>query len=211
MVGGNIPFLKRLERWSPWLYLVAGSVLAVYAALNGLVAFTETAVEPKLFQAGYVAGFLGLLGLYPTLADRRPWLAGVGALAASLGLVAFSVFTVTNLVELLGLGSGDPPGWTVFTAMAAGGFVVGYLAVSIAVLKTGVYSRTVGFLLALPGVIIVLMFATIALGVVSPESVFVVSAGQAMTHLAIGTTLNSEAGSAPQEEAEAAVDATVRG
>lgn len=164
-----------------------------------------------MFEAGYVAGFLGLLGLYPTVAERSPRLAGVGAITAFLGLVAFSVFTVTNLAELLGLASGDPPGWTAFTVMAASGFIVGYLAVGIVVLRSGVYSRTVGLLLVLPGVIIILMFATIALEIASPASVFVVSAGQAMTHLAIGSTLRAETESTGQEEAEQTPETTVRG
>jgi hypothetical protein len=54
--------------------------------------------------------------------------------------VAFSVFTVTNLGELLGLVSGDPPGWTIFTVMAASGFVVGYLVVGAAALRSGAES-----------------------------------------------------------------------
>jgi hypothetical protein len=58
-----------------------------------LEAFLDITVEQKGLEVGYVIGFLGLLGLYPTLADRRPWLARAGAVAAILGVVAFSVFT----------------------------------------------------------------------------------------------------------------------
>lgn len=210
MDGSTIPW-EWLERWSPRLYLIAGAVLVGYAALNGVEAFTATTFEQKIFEAGYVAGFLGLLGLYPSLAERSPWLARIGAVTAVLGLVAFSVFTVGNLAELVGLTSGDPPGWLVFTVMAAVGFVVGYLAVGSAVLRSGAYSRPVGLLLLLPAVIIVLMLASIVTGLASPESVFVVSAGQAMTHLAIGTTLRDETESAEREEAESAPNATARG
>lgn len=202
---------ESLQRWTPWLYLAAGAVLSAYAALNGLLAFTDVSVEADVFQAGYVLGFLGLLGLYPRLADRSPWLARIGGSTALLGLVAFSVFTANRLAELGGLASGNPPGWAIFTAMAAAGFVVGYLAVGAAALRTGAYPRIVGLLLLLPAIIIVLMFATMATGLVSPESVFVVSAGQAMTHLAIGATLEVESDSPERKEAESTQDATARG
>lgn len=211
MVDGSTLPWESLERWSPRLYLVAGAVLVGYAALNGVEAFTATTFEQKIFEAGYVAGFLGLLGLYPSVADRRSWLARAGAAAAVLGLVAFSVFTVYNLAELAGFASGDPPGWTVFTVMAASGFVVGYLAIGVAVLRSGTYTRIVGLLLLIPGVIIVLMIASIVAGLASPESVFVVSAGQAMTHLAIGATLHVESETADREAAESATDATAKG
>lgn len=183
----------------------------MYAATNGLVAFTDLTVEPTVFQAAYIAGFLGLLGLYPRVADQCPWLARVGAAAAALGVIAFTVFAASNLVELAGIASGEIPAGSVFTAMGLASFVVGYLTVGAAVLRSGAYSRTVGILLLIPGVIIVLMFASIVAGVTSPESVFVVSAGQAMTHLAIGSTLRAETRSAERDDAEAAPDATVRG
>jgi hypothetical protein len=198
------------------LYLLAGGVLVVYATLNGLEAFTAAAFEQKVFEAGYIAGFLGLLGLYPRVADRRPWLARVGAVTAVFGLIAFSAFTAQNVAELAGLASGDIPGWTLFTVMAASGFVVGYLAFGVAVLRSKAYSRLVGVFLLVPGVIIVLMLLHIAAGLASPGTVFVVSAGQAMAHLAIGATLRAEAEGVEgedveSEEAEPATDATARG
>lgn len=200
-----------LERWSPRLFLLAGAVLAVYGAVNGMNAFTEASVDPKAFEVGYVAGFLGLLGLYPRFADRSPRLASVGAGAAVLGLVAFSVFTVNRLAEFAGVASGDPPGWLAFTVMAATGFVVGFLSFGVAALRDGVHPRTVGLVLLVPAIIIVLMFAHMAVGWDSPVTVFVVSAGQGMAHLAIGATLETAGEATDREEAEAASDATARG
>lgn len=209
MVGASTFPWKVVERWSPRLYLIAGAVLAVYAALNGVVALTDMAIAPNVFQAGYIAGFLGLLGLYPGLADQRPWLARAGAGAAALGVIAFSVFTASNLAELIGIASGNPTGWGAFAIMGTIGFVVGYLAVGIVVIQSEVYSRAVGLLLLMPGVIIILMFASMATGVASPGSVFVVSAGQAMTHLAIGSTLKVETASGDRKEAESSAIVTV--
>lgn len=211
MVGISTPHWRSLERRSPTLFLVAGVVLVAYAALNGLEAFTPATFDQKIFEAGYILGFLGLLGQYPRVTKGRPWLARAGAVAAVLGLVAFTVFTASNLAGLAGVGSGDPPGWIVFTVMAATGFVVGYLAVGVAVLRSGAYSRTVGLLLLVPGIIIILMLAHIVIGLDSPGTVFVVSAGQAMTHLAIGATLKAETEPADREEPESAPDAAAKG
>lgn len=97
--------------------------------------------------------------------------------------------------------------------MALVGFVLGYLAFGATSLRSDVYSRTIGLVLLVPGIIVVLMLAHIAVGLDSPETAFVISAGQAMAHLAIGATLRAEAESADSEEmeAEAASDATARG
>jgi hypothetical protein len=61
-----------------------------------------------------------------------------------------------------------------------------------------------------PGIIIVLMFATMFTGLVSDVTIFVVSAGQGLTHLAIGSTLRAESESTDQEGIESLQDETVR-
>lgn len=193
------------------LFILAGVILVVYAALNGLQAFTTTTFQQKVLEAGYVLGFLGLLGLSVRSVDRHSWQAYIGTTAAILGLIAFSAFTVNNLATLVGLTAGDVPADPVFTAMGLAGFVVGYPAVGVAVLQSDIYSRIVGLLLLVPGIIIILMLAHIAAGLDSPNTVFVVSAGQAMTHLAIGATLNVEAESEEREEGESASSERVRG
>lgn len=191
---------EHLERWSPTLFLAAGGILTVYAALNGVGAFTDMTLQQNGFQFGYVLGFLGLLGLYPTLADRSPWLARGGAVAAALGVVAFSVFTLNRLAGLLGIVSGEPPASSLFALFAATGFILGFLLLGIASLRTDVHSRTVGLVLLVPAIIIVLMFAHIILGYDSPETVFVISGGQAMAHIAIGASLHTKQNSTGQKE-----------
>lgn len=200
MDGVNTLRWHSLERWSPPLFLIAGGVLIVYAALTGLEAFTDMTLMQKGFEVGYVLGFLGLLGLYPTQADRSPWLARAGAVAAVLGAVAFSVFTVNRLAELAGVVSGDPPGWSVFVVMAAVGFVLGYLAFGVASLRADTHPRVVGLVLLVPAIIVVLMFAHVFAGLDSPGTAFVISAGQAMAHLAIGATLRTKSTSTEGEE-----------
>lgn len=183
---------KTLERWSPWLFLTAGLLLAVYALLNGLEASTDMTFEQKGLEVAYVLGFLGLLGLYPKTVDRRPWLVRVGAIAAGLGVIAFSVFTLNNVAEFAGLVSGDPPGWSIFAMMAAVGFILGYFAFAAAVLRSNSLPKIIGLVLLVPPIVIVFMIAHLAVGMDSPGSVFVVSAGHVVlgsleTHFPVNT------------------------
>lgn len=208
MVRFSTPLWRVLERWTARLYLIAGVVLTVYAAINGLAVFMEAPVTPRVLQAGYIAGFLGLLGIYPRVAHRRPWLARAGAATAVIGVVVFTISTLNNLADLAGLTVGGLPGMSIVTAMGILAFVAGYPLVSVAVLSSGTYTRTVGLLLLAPAVIIVFMLATIVTNLVSPATVFVVSAGQAMTHLAIGSTLKIQTDSTDRNEAESPTDAT---
>jgi hypothetical protein len=126
-------------------------------------------------------------------------------------LVGLSVITGYNLAEFLGMLSGGLLAGPVFIVLTLIGFTVGYLAVGVASLRAGVHSRTVGLVLLVPGVIVVFMIIHILAGYASPETAFVISAGEAVAHLAIGTTLRTETGSSDPEEAEGVADATARG
>lgn len=207
-------WLSALEERTPSLFLVAGVVLVGYAALNGIWAVTGSRVEPNLFEVGYVLGFLGLVGLYPQFAGRQPWLGRIGAVAAVLGAVAIAAFNVRHVAELAGLVSEAPPE-PLFVSMTLVGFVVGYLAFGVAALRSEAYSGRSSLLISVPGFVVVLMLVHIALGWNSPSTAFVISAGQAMAHLAIGASLRAGAESAEREgedvEGEPAPDATAKG
>lgn len=200
------PF-ELIEGHSAVLFLAAGVLLTGYAALNGVEAFTAATVEPNLFEFGYVLGFLGLLGLYPRLVDRQPWLARIGGGAALSGAIAITAFNIGHLVEIAGVVSDGLPGMPVFIAMALVGFVFGYLATGTAVLRSDVYPRLYGLVLLVPGVVVVLMLVHIVAGFDSLETAFVISVGQAMTHLAIGATLRADGEAADGEEVDAEADA----
>lgn len=190
---------KSTLRWeslgdrSPILFLVAGVLLIVYAAFNGIDAFTAMAyesIENVFGPAGFVLGFLGLLGLYPTLCNRDPKLARAGAVCAVLGALAFSVFILANLSEIVGIASSEPPAWAiVFVLLAAIGMVPGYPLFAVASLRAESHSRSVGLCLLVPPAI----FGTMVTGSMmggSPQWVlFLISVGQAMAHLSIGYAL----------------------
>lgn len=192
----STPHWKRLETQSGTLFLVAGAVVVVYAGLHGIEAATDMILEPNPFEFGYVVGFLGLLGLYPTLADENPWLARAGAVAAVIGMIGLSAFTVLHLAELAGLVEPRGPDWFwVFIPLPLIGFVVGYLTFGVASLRADVHTRTVGLLLLAPGIIVVVMIVQMLAGWTSQPQAFVISAGEAMAHLAIGATLKTKSDS----------------
>lgn len=191
--------LRLLERWSSRLFMLAGGLLAVYAAINGMNAFMDTALGVPGLGIAFLLGFLGLLGLYPSVTKQSPRLARIGAVAAVLGVIAFGILSANSIAELVGIVSGNPPAWPLFVGMATTGFVLGYLSFGIAILRSELYPPIVGLSLLVPGVIIIVMFAHMAAGYASPETVFVISAGQAMGHSAIGGSLKTRSNSGTQE------------
>lgn len=180
-----------LEQWSPKLFLAAGGVLAVYAALYGTEAFLDTfpAVRDVLGPAGYVIGFVGLLGLYPALADRSPKLARAGAFFAVLGIMGWLV----SLVGRAGIVSGAPAAVDAIEAVfILIGMILAFLAFAAASLRTDIYSRTVGLLLLGPFLVNALNFGIVIAGYASPEGRFVTSGLWALSYLAIGIALSTE-------------------
>ena len=212
MSSGSTSHWKRLEARSGTLFLISGVIVTVYATAHGIEAATSMVLEPNPFEFGYVIGFLGLLGLYPSLAEERPWLARSGAGAAVLGIVGLSAFTMLHLAELGGLVEAGGPAWfIVFVPLPLIGFVIGYLSIGFAVLRGRDRSRTLGVLLLVPGLIVVGMIISMLTGYSNQQTAFVVSAGEAMAHLAIGATLrtrssaSTRAGSSPEGQREPVV------
>lgn len=188
--------LAPLDGKSPTLFLVAGGLLVVYAALHGLEAFMDVAYpvvrDGIIRPAGYVLGFVALLGLYPTVADRSPKLARAGAVFAALGAVGWFVTGVESLAEHTGA---DTPAWLgVFGLLILLGFVLGYLSFSVASRRSETISRITGFVLLTPLLVVVVNLAIAAAGYASPEGRFVISSGFAVAHLAIGFSLQAEDG-----------------
>lgn len=175
------------------MFLGAGGVLAGYATLKGLAAFTGTAypaVEDIVGPVGFVLGFVGLLGLYSTLVERSPTLTRAAAVFTGLGAAGFSVISVSNVAEFAGLvPDGQPPLFPLLLGMAAAGVVVGYLSFGVASLRTDVYPRPLGLFLPLPALIFGAMAVGGATGAATAIGALLISSGQALAHLSIGVTL----------------------
>lgn len=174
-------------------------MLVGYTAFNVVAAATGTeygTVETILGPGGFALGFLGLLGLYPALADRSPKLARAGAACVTLGAVGFSTISLHGVTQLAGT---EEPAWfAVSTGLAALGMLPGYVAFGVATLRTGVRSQRLGLLLLVPAVV----FGVMVLGGVLAQfgyrsaaglawSAVLISGAQALAHLGIGYTLRA--------------------
>lgn len=98
------------KEWSATVFLIAGGLLFVATAINGIDLFTPVATQEGtlLFIEGFtgfggvVLSFVGLLGLYPRLADTEPRLARAGiALAVLPAAFFFTLLVVCSLLATL--------------------------------------------------------------------------------------------------------------
>jgi hypothetical protein len=104
-----------LRRWTADVYLLAGGLLLIATAINGLDLFTPVAtqegalllVEGLTGFGGVVLSFVGLVGLYPRIADSEPRVARAGiSLAILPGAFFFTLVVVCSmLAPLLGVPS----------------------------------------------------------------------------------------------------------
>lgn len=191
--------LESLESCSPALFLVAGAILVVYATLHGTEAFLDAAYpmvrDGVIRPVGYALGFVAVLGLYPSLADRSPKLARVGGVFTALGTVGWVVMGFVGSSRGLAAHLGyAPPAWLgVFGLLIALGFVVGFPAFGVASLHTGQYPRTVGLLLLAP-LLVMATNAAVVIGDFVAVAIgrFLVSTGDALIVLALGIALGTD-------------------
>lgn len=104
-----------LRRWTAKIFLAAGGLLLAATAINGLDLFTPIATQEGalLFTeglagfGGVVLSFVGLVGLYPWVADSEPQVARAGLSLAILPGAFFITLVVVCLMlaPLLGVPS----------------------------------------------------------------------------------------------------------
>ncbi len=199
-----------LERRSTKLFYTGGALFIIAAAFDvaNIVVGVEdlrSGVGQAFIAAGWVAALIGLLGLYPKLADRSRWLVRAGGVFAVIGVVGFVGNGVTALVAFVR----EVPPQEAFPASVLVGTLIGvligailaFVSFSIASLRSDVHSRTIGILLIVPTLFVITNFFILsAIGVPMPRpsevTLFIVS-GLALTMLAIGHVLRTEA--APSE------------
>lgn len=212
MVGVNEKQFESLERRSATLFLVAGLLLAVFAALLGVEAFTNTSAPEDVFgPPGFLVAMVGLLGLYSRLADRGSRLARASAVVAAVAAVGWSVITVAAVAEVAGIlpAPEDVGVLGIAIIMVAGiTMVLAYVSFGVASLRSDAHSRTLGLLLLTPPTIFGVMAAGGAIGYTPAWSAFVLGSGQALAHLAIGFTLRSHTEPTDREELEPPIEPT---
>lgn len=168
----------------------------MFAVLWGGAAVTEFAPRPAVDvfgPAGWLLAFVGLLGLYPGLAERGPRIGGAGAVFASVGVLGAAVTAAANLGQLAGM-TGEPPAWfAALNLLLLVGIVPGFLTFGVGVLRTDARSRTLGLLLLMPALLFVVNIVRVStLGPRAPTGApFVLGGGQALALFAIGATLRT--------------------
>lgn len=134
-----------LERWSPITFLATAALFLFLAATAAFRAGTGAgaAVPPKIIWVCLLGVFLGLLGLYPRLAERNSTLArGGGGLLVVTASMILSNFGLSVLP--LGLTPGKPTIVAIITSVVVGSTLT-LAAFGVASLRTGAHPRPVGY------------------------------------------------------------------
>jgi len=202
MTGGS-GVLNTLERWSPTLFLVSGVALIGFAVSMAVI-IADSPPRSVFGGLGFTLSFLGLLGLYPGLADESPLLARAGSVFAVLGAVGFTMLFVTGVTQVAGMA---PPAWPdPLQILNIAGILLGFLLFGVASLRTDAHARTLGVLLLMPSLVFAVNFVRVAvLGAWSPSWAPALLGGlQALAMLSIGYVLRAE--SVSHESAERPTD-----
>lgn len=161
---GGTSHWTSLEEWSSTLFVGAGGLLAILAALWAVEVFldTDTSILRNVSgPAGMAVAFVGMLGLYPALADRTPRVAGAAALFAMAGIVGTVARVLAAGSQLLGLVAARPAWVEPFQLPFLIGIVLGFITFGVAVLRTDVFSPTIGVLLLVPGILFPVVLGTV--------------------------------------------------
>ena len=145
-----------LEQRSTTLFHIGGFMFIIAAAFdvaNILVGLEglRAGVGQAFIAAGWIAALVGLLGLYPKLADRSRWLARAGGVFAVIGVIGFVGNGVTALIAFVR----DLPPTEAFPMFVLIGIIIGvligsilaFVSFSIASLRSDAHSRVIGLLL----------------------------------------------------------------
>lgn len=192
-----------LEKRNATLFFVAGGLLVVFAVNTGLRTFvgqSSPLVQGLVAPAGFFVGVLGLLGLYPAIADRIPTSAHAAGVLAGVTAAYWIVIVAGSLGEIAGaLPASEELFPMAFFVGVYVAMLLTYALFGAVTLHAGVHSRTVGLLVLGPAAMFLLLMAGAA-----PN--FVIDTGHALFHLGIGIALRAEG--VPTESAEPAADAT---
>ncbi len=205
--------LTPLEGWSAPAFLVAGGFFGINAAIvaTGIATNSERLIMllgQTFVGAGWTAAFIGMLGLYPALADRSRWLVRVAAALIAFGVVVFAVMAVASLLYYLGIPNGDFAAVVpLFLPGVVLSSILGVGLLSVASLRTDVHSRTVGLLLlALPLIVVTNILAGVVAGIDSPVGTLVIVIALVLVNVAIGYRLRTE--DVPTDRADTSIGPT---
>lgn len=153
-----------LERWNADAFLVAGVLLLASPTHIVLESFLNiplpTWIVASVILPGLIATLVGLVGLYPRIADRAPRMAAIGGLFTALAGTTLTVllgWILGNsvLTAAWGMTIGSPPDIAFLSLVVT--MTLAFVLFGTASLRVAVPSRRVGTLLlsfALPWIVI---------------------------------------------------------
>lgn len=204
MVGSTKDVWNGLENWRARMFLVGGILVTSQAVGDAVTLTMDVQLEALAFAVflGLILSYVGLLGLYPTVAERAPRLSLAGLVLVLVPVLLLVVLSVGLLVS-----SGPPfsesTGAAIFTTIF-GGFTLGVVLIAVAVVRTGTPSRAVGG--ALLGFAVgwsILLGASLVYGFpISDRLTFLSDAIMAVSLLATGILLYT--GGSTRERTESA-------
>lgn len=143
-----------LAAWSAIAFLVAGVIFAADAAVLAvnIVAGTDPPLTlgQTLVGAGWTAAFIGVLGVYPRLANRTRWFARVGVIFAVIGAITMAIMAVTAFGYFTGFLNGALSEVVMFFLPGVFlGIVLGFGSFGVTSLQSTTVSRPVSLLFLL--------------------------------------------------------------
>ena len=176
--------LRTLETNISKLFLVGAALYAVFVASEILTTYKGTSI-PQAETFASLATILiplGLLGLYPVLVKRRPYLSRAAAVLIVIAALCWSILVVgAGILEPAGILT-EPPGplaLTPFVGMTT--LYLGYAVFGITVLLADAHPTVVGILLLVAAVVIPLFFT-----ILSGLPLFIGNIVNLVAYLAIG-------------------------
>jgi hypothetical protein len=187
---------KSLEQGRAILFLSAGMLFipkVVIEAANVIVGAESLLTLARVFLgAGWTTAFIGLLGFYPSLADRGSWLVRTGTLSAVVGAITFFVMAAASLGYYTGILSGAISDVLIYFIPGVFiGIVLGFGLFGIANLQTKIYSWSISLLFLVLALIFLFNLASPFIGFATLTKSLVVIFLLTLTMLFIGYLLRS--------------------
>ncbi|WP_255198533.1 hypothetical protein [Halorarius litoreus] len=193
MVRNTFSNWNWVEQWGSTLFLLGGLLMAGHATLSGIRAFTDLATPPDVFVAtGHFVALVGLLGLFPAIADRTPTTARAAGAALVVASASWFVMSVTQLLAfadvVASLVAVLPAS---FVVVVLGSTILTYGLFGVAALRVDTWSRRVGVLILAPGGLTVALVVRSITGWTTPVGGVAIGGGLALSMLALGYSLRT--------------------